>query len=77
MTCVSAPASSFLPCLISYIDLLQWWTKIWKVKTNKPFAPQLSYGHGCVFVFVFYHSNRNPNQENSSWENEKGKKGGR
>ena len=50
----SAPASRFLLCLNSCLDLLWWWTMVWK---PKPFPRNL------LLVMVFHHSN-----VNSDWD---------
>lgn len=43
MASVLAAASMlFLPCLRSCLNFLQWWTMIWKHKSNKPFSLQIA-----------------------------------
>lgn len=37
MTSTSAPSSRCLPCLSSCPDVLEWWTVVWKHKTNQLF----------------------------------------
>lgn len=34
--------------LSSHSDFPQWWTKLWKCKSHKPFPTQVAFGH-CVF----------------------------
>ena len=43
--CISS-CSRFLPCLNSYPDFHKWWATVGKWKSNKPFPPQLAFGHG-------------------------------
>jgi len=42
---VSAPASRFLLCP----DFLQGSATLWKCKSNKPFPPQVIFGHGILW----------------------------
>ena len=48
----SAPASKFLPCFSSCPDFLQWWTTMWKYKSDKPFPFQLAFLSWCFITVV-------------------------
>jgi hypothetical protein len=58
----SAPTSRFLPWLSSCPGFLQWWTVIWKGKSNETISLQLT------LVIVLHHSNRNTKTQTTTSE---------
>lgn len=45
-------ASRFLPCWSSYPNFLLWWTMMWKFKLNRPFPPEVAFGHGYFITAI-------------------------